>query len=138
MNAFFRQIEAIHPSLVLPFEAMLYRNASKHVEGYNGGEWEAVGLGVNLYGLRCPCVGSKAVEFRLVNANNYSDNTTDGISAGVALTILTLNQLLWKLHETPGGNVLGAKVSKLWEKVQNASRSKKNGLDVPSILSFCD
>ena len=136
MYAFFRQIEAIHPSLVLPFEALLYRNASHFVEGYNGGEWEAVGLGVNLYGLRCPCDDNARV--RLCNTMNYSDNRTDANSAGVALTILTLNQLLWKLHETPGGQALGAKVSKLWDKVQNASRSKKNGLDVPSILAFCD
>ena len=136
MNAFFRQIEAIDPNLVLPFEAMLYRNADQFVEGYNGGEWDSVSLGVNLYGLRCPAGDGGRV--RLCNTNNYSDNKTDANSAGVALTILTLNQLLWKLHETPGGQALGAKVSKLWEKVQNASRSKKNGLDVPSILAFCD
>ncbi len=136
MNNFFLQLNAIHPSLVLPFETMLYRNASKYVEGYNGGCWDAVGLGVNLYGLRCPAGDGARV--RLVNANNYSDNRTDANSAGVALTILTLNQLLWKLHETPGGQELGAKVSKLWDKVQDASRSKKNGLDVPSILAFCD
>lgn len=136
MNKFFQQIEAIHPSLVVPFEAMLYRNADQFVEGYNGGTWDEVGLGVNLYGLRCPCDDNARV--RLTNANNYSDNRTDANSAGVALTILTLNQLLWKLHETPGGQALGAKVSKLWEKVQNASRSKKNALDVPAILSFCD
>lgn len=135
MNKFFQQIEAINPSLVVSFERLLYKAADAHVEGYNGGSWDEVGLGVNLYGLRCPA--GEGARVRLTNTNNYSDNRTDANSAGVALTILALNQLLWALHDA-GRMVEGAKVSKLWEKVQNASRSKKNALDVPSILSFCD
>ena len=132
---FYDQLNAIHPALVLMFDRFLYANTDQMVEGYNGGQWQDVGLGVNLYALQVPSDDSGRV--RLTNANNYSDTRTDARSAGVALTILSLNQLLWWVSEK-GNDALTEKVHKLWEKVQNASRSPKNQLDVPSIIAFCD
>lgn len=132
---FYDQLNAIHPALVLMFDRFLLSNADQMVEGYNGGQWQDVGLGVNLYALQVPSDDSGRV--RLTNGNNYCDVRTDARSAGVALTILSLNQLLWWVSEK-GNDALTQKVNRLWEKVQNASRSKKNQLDVPSILAFCD
>lgn len=135
MNKFFAQIEAINPALVIPFERLLFQAADRMVEGYNGGSWDEVALGQNVYGLRCPCGDNARV--RLVNGDNYCDVTTDARTAGCALAQLALNQLLWMLHHNNRHKEAQA-MTDLFYKVQNRARMKPNQLDVPSMVAFLD
>ncbi len=135
MNPFFKQIEAIDPNLVLPFERMLYDAADRCVEGYNGGFWDEIDLGQGVYGLRCP--SSDNARVHLVNALNYTDLRTDARSAGTALAILALNALIWSQH-AKGNRKNCEALNKLFDKVQNRSRMKPNQLDVPSMIQFLD
>jgi len=137
MNKFNAQLHAIHPSLVEIFMMMFLENAREYIDGYNGGWWdEALSVGTDLYIIRCTCGDAKG-NIRLINGNNYCDVTTDVRTAGAALTILTMNHLIWALHEMER-MIECEQVSDLWDKIQDASREEVNNFDVSAILSFTD
>ena len=135
MNQLTAKLNEINPQLVNHFEHYLNAAANDHVEGFVNGVWDEIDLGRNTFALRCPCDDNARV--RLVNPMNYTNLTTDARSAGVALTILALNRLVWALHNG-GHGVIAGKVSRIWETVQNRSRMKPNQLDVPSMIQFLD
>lgn len=113
------------------FEQTLFRLADLHVEGYNGGMWENERLNENLYFMGLP------VSYGVVHVSipaNFSDVHCDSRSAGAALTLMALNNVLFDLYHK-GKNT--DEMAELFDDLRNAILDDKT-LDIRAILKIID
>ncbi len=81
--------------MFMQFESGMYRLANEYIVGYQGGFWEFVKVD-NGAKFMYPEIGT----VRLVNHMNYFDERVSQETAGLAVTLLVLNQFVWITHRS--------------------------------------
>lgn len=72
-------------------EAFIYYMMDKYCKQYNGGYWEYFSLSNNGFFM----APTGAEEYRLANAENYSDVTLSPEATGIAICLMAYSHLSW-------------------------------------------
>lgn len=82
------------PALALQVERTIQVNADRQVQGYNGGMWNFHSNGTT--GFWAPDMPVVPVSCE----NCYQNEAMDPLTFGAGITLLSLNQLVWRYYET--------------------------------------
>lgn len=108
------QVGKIAPAYAYYFEAYLFNAARKYCNAYNGGKWEDRQIGKHWIAIP-PIPG----RFRAINTKNFFNGEITALTAGAALTVLSLNHTLWKAYHNGTSEVIVSSLSDLWDEIKD-------------------
>ncbi len=94
-----RMLPQIPAMLAVHMEQMLFafadgnNNLNVKAEGYNGGMWESRKVGI--FDVAVLPEG----RYTLINGNNYCEEECDHVTAGAALYVMAVSQVMYYMHD---------------------------------------
>lgn len=119
-----------NPTLALLIEQTIFATADTQIEGYGGGIWHFHSNGTT--GFWVPDMPSVPV-----SCDNYYQNPAmDPVTFGVGITLLSLNHLVWRLHERDPKLALG--FQNVYDDLYDWAYGDDSPLDIPQLYSYLD
>lgn len=110
-------------------ETALFDSARYYSNDYTGGQWDALTIGE--YTFAIPPEGT----YKVINGNNYFNDSMDRYTYGVAITLMVYNKLLWRYFND------NESYDERWSDVFYAMKNCIEGdrrIDMGKVYSFLD